>query len=181
MNADIFNPITNNEYADFVTREAFTLTGYAVRTRNADEAESDGRLSGLWQVYNQSGFVQEAEVRDPHLIYALYTDYESDASGAYTVVLGHQCAPAASALPSSDKEDSFGDERFWASVPESRYRVFKTRRGPVWQVVAEAWTDIWAHFEGSSEQRAYTGDFEQYDTREFDPENAEVLIYIAVR
>ncbi|OWR31870.1 AraC family transcriptional regulator [Saccharibacillus sp. O23] len=164
-------------------RPSFSLTGFAARTTNRAEQGPDGLIPGLWRTYYQSGLPLDSSVANPHLIYALYTDYESDASGAYTLVIGHESA-AASAEDAAEEPRAFvsaEQERLRALVPASRYRIFKTRRGPVGEVVAEAWGQIWAYYEQSSERRAYTGDFELYDTRDFDPEAAEVSIYIAVR
>lgn len=41
--------------------------------------------------------------------------------------------------------------------------------------------EIWAYFEASTEVRTYTGDFEIYDSRNFDPANTQVEIYIAIK
>ncbi|QDH21088.1 GyrI-like domain-containing protein [Saccharibacillus brassicae] len=182
--------------AAYETRKAFALTGFAARTTNAAEFGSAGKIPGLWQTYGQSSLAADPgpEVLNPHLLYALYTDYESDASGAYTLVIGHESAAASAgsqtsavrseasqAAAESAESGAFRvPETFRALVPQSRYRVFKTRTGPMGEVVAEAWAGIWAHFEQSAERRTYTGDFELYDTRGMDPEAAEVLIYIAV-
>ncbi|MNY28091.1 Bacterial transcription activator, effector binding domain [compost metagenome] len=67
------------------------------------------------------------------------------------------------------------------AVPGSKYRVFTTKKGPVYEVVAQAWREIWAYFGESTEKRAYTGDFELYDARDFDPANTELQIYIAIK
>ncbi len=180
---NIANSLPDNMPEAQEVRPAFALTGFAVRTTNQAEHGPHGLIPGLWRTYYQSGLSLDSAVCSPHLIYALYTDYESDASGAYTLVIGHE-STAASAGENVEGHRAFAEaeqERFRALVPASRYRIFKTRRGPVGEVVAEAWGRIWAYYEQSSEQRAYTGDFELYDTRDFDPEAAEILIYIAIR
>ncbi|OWA36285.1 hypothetical protein B9G55_08585 [Saccharibacillus sp. O16] len=178
------NSLPDHSLESQETRPAFTLTGFAVRTTNQVEMGPHGLIPGLWKTYYQSGLPLDSAVRNPHLIYALYTDYESDASGAYTLVIGHESAEAVPTDEAGETRRAFASidqERFCARVPDSRYRVFKTRRGPFGEVVAETWGQIWAYYEQSSEQRAYTGDFELYDTRQFDPEAAEVSIYIAIR
>lgn len=68
-----------------------------------------------------------------------------------------------------------------AVLPKGNYLVFLTKKGPVQEVVPQAWADIWAYFQSAPEQRAYTGDFELYERRDFDPANAQVQIYIAIR
>lgn len=69
----------------------------------------------------------------PEYIYALYTDYESDASGAYTVVIGHEVAGERYLADSGIVS---------AAVPESKYMVFTTKKGPVFEVVSQAWGDL---------------------------------------
>lgn len=155
-------------------KEAFKLAGLSVRTTNADEAGPNGRLPGLWDAYFKSGMtsMMAAGMVNPDTLYALYTDYESDADGAYSVVIGHEIGDTETVAP---------DNYAHVTIPESKYVVFTTKRGPVYEVVIEAWVEIWEYFKHSPEERAYTGDFELYDARHFDPANAEVHIYIAVK
>ncbi|GAB6991129.1 GyrI-like domain-containing protein [Paenibacillus pini] len=156
----------------FVKRSGLELVGLGARTTNAEEAGPNGKMGSLWEAYFQRNLSSEMEFHNPHLIYCLYTDYESDASGAYTVLIGHERPSNSSVLP---------EELIQAVVPDAKYMMFKTKRGPVFEVVVEAWQEIWAFFETSDVERAYTGDFELYDARYFDPQDAEVQIYIAVK
>jgi predicted transcriptional regulator YdeE len=156
-----------------IVKPEISLIGVAVRTTNAEEAGPSGRLSALWNTYFASGIAEQIEASNAHLIYALYTDYESDAGGAYTVLIGHERSDAAAVLVPTGMEQ--------AKIPESKFIVFKTRKGPVYEVVLEAWVKIWAYFEHSSIERAYTGDYELYDGRNFNPADAEVDIYIAIK
>jgi predicted transcriptional regulator YdeE len=66
-------------------------------------------------------------------------------------------------------------------LPASRYAVFTTRKGQLTAVVIEAWQAIWRWSASSKLQRTFTGDFELYDERCSDPEQAQVDIYIAVQ
>ncbi|MNO49115.1 Bacterial transcription activator, effector binding domain [compost metagenome] len=148
------------------------LAGVSVRTTNAAEAGPSGRLPGLWESYFNSGMAADPHMKNPELIYALYTDYESDANGEYTVVIGHE----------ADNTEAEGPSTYnFAVIPASQYLVFTTKKGPVQEVVAQAWGEIWEYFQRSSETRTFTGDFEVYDARNFDPANAEVQIYIAIK
>jgi len=69
---------------------SFIVEGIGIRTTNAEEAGPNGKLPGMWERYFQSKASSHIEADEPYLLYALYTEYESDASGAYTVVLGHK-------------------------------------------------------------------------------------------
>ena len=149
-----------------------TLSGVGTRTTNAEELSPNGRLPKLWETYFKSTIGSSPEVVNSHLIYALYTDYESDASGAYTVIIGHEV---------NNKLDQRDAHLSHAVIPESTFMEFTTKKGPVYEVVAEAWGEIWEYFKSSPEKRSYTGDFELYDARSLDPTNAEVKIYIAIQ
>lgn len=155
----------------FVQKPKMTVAGVSIRTTNEVEMGPDGRLSQLWETYFQSNIAGQIDTAQPEYIYALYTDYESDASGAYTVVIGHEVAV---------ESHVEGSGLMYAAVPESKYMVFTTKKGLVFEVVAQAWGEIWAYFEASTEVRTYTGDFEIYDSRNFDPTNTQVKIYIAI-
>jgi len=148
------------------------LAGISIRTTNNEEAGPGGRIPGLWDAYFQSNILEHLDAANPHLIYGLYTDYESDANGAYTLLLGHE--KGNSAPESLENYDQ-------AVIPASRYLVFKTKKGPFHEVVPQAWIEIWTYFESSSIERAYTGDYELYDTRNFNPNEVEIEIYIAVK
>ncbi len=153
-----------------VQKPQITLAGVSVRTTNAEELGPNGQLSKLWDTYFQSNMASQTGINNPHLIYALYTDYESDASGAYTVLIGHEANDDAVLAENYDR---------WV-IPESKYLVFTTKKGPVYEVVAQTWGDIWAYFEESEEVRTFTGDFELYDAGNSDPTDAEVQIFIAI-
>lgn len=152
-------------------RAAVTLVGLSTRTTNENEAGPNGRLPELWNNYMESNLLSQLKAANPHLLYALYTDYESDHSGAYTVILGHE---------HDASTDNAGEGLKLCSAPESNYMVFVTRQGPAHQVVVEAWQEIWAYFEDAAEKRSYTGDYELYDTRNWNSEQAVVHIYIAL-
>lgn len=155
-----------------VHKPGMTLAGISVRTTNEQEAGADGVLPGLWENYFASDLAVKTATLHPEHIYALYTEYESDATGAYTVILGHSVITG---------EGVTNNSLYYASLPASNYMVFTTDKGPVYEIVLQAWIKIWAYFQNSPlEVRTYRGDFELYDSRNSDPENAVVQIYIAI-
>ncbi|WP_433944596.1 GyrI-like domain-containing protein [Paenibacillus sp. SN-8-1] len=157
---------------EYIHGHELRLAGISCRTTNSQEAGPNGQIPGLWDAYFKSSIAERIHAENPHLTYALYTDYESDASGAYTLLIGHE-------LSSSESADLSGLEE--AVVPAAKYMVFTSNRGPVNEVVVEAWGRIWSYFQNSEEQRAYTGDYELYDARNMSPDDAVVQIYIAVK
>lgn len=148
------------------------LAGVEARTDNRREAGPDGCIPGLWQTFMNAELSELAGVQQPQYTYVLYTDYESDVNGAYTVRIGHEWESESAALKAGVTP---------SALPASKYIVFKATGGSVQQVVIEAWHYIWAWFESSALVRTYTGDFERYDKAGFDPEHAVVEICIAIQ
>lgn len=96
-------------------------------------------------------------------VIGLYSDYEKDEHGSYLFTAGQ-----------------FVDQQVEhvIEIPASTYAKFRTRKGPIEEVVLETWQQIWAWDE--RHYRTYTGDFEWYDERSIDPKEAQIDIYIAV-
>ena len=76
-----------------VQLDAFEVMGIAVRTNNAKEASADGAIPKLWQRVMQEHALNAVPDQSDHNIYAVYTDYASDANGDYTLVLGKKVRP----------------------------------------------------------------------------------------
>ena len=99
-----------------------------------------------------------------HTMYGVYTDYESDHSGAYTLIIGKESDEAMNTEELASK-----------SVPAGEYLKFE-KAGKLPDATIQAWQEIWAYFEGNTEyERLYTADFEEYKSDE------GVCIYIAVK
>ncbi|CKE40391.1 DNA gyrase inhibitor [Streptococcus pneumoniae] len=100
--------------------------------------------------------------------FAFYSNYESDETGTYTFTIG---------TPVSSLED-VPENMTTLTIPAATYAVFTTRKGPVAEVVCEAWEYIWQW--SKENKRAFTTDFELYDERALDPNHAQLDIYIAL-
>lgn len=70
------------------SRPAMSVWGAGARTTNEAEAGANGVIPRLWEYYFRKGIKEVAD--SGQAVYAVYTDYESDASGAYTLVIGHE-------------------------------------------------------------------------------------------
>jgi predicted transcriptional regulator YdeE len=157
-----------------VELDAFEVMGIEVRTNNTNEAGADGLIPKLWQRVMREHALDGVPDRIGQTIYAVYTDYASDANGDYILVLGTKFKPAAGTpIPTG---------MVFKTVPAGRYAVFTSERGPVAKVVVQTWQQIWSHYQSPANgQRAYRADFELYDQRAADPNNAQVDIYIGVK
>lgn len=155
-----------------VQLDGFEVVGISARTNNATEAGPDGAIPKLWQRLMQEHVLDRVpDKADPNL-YAVYTDYASDANGDYTLVFGAKVRPETNPPAGMTSK----------SVPAGRYAVFTSERGPVAKVVVETWKRIWAYYQLlANGHRAYRADFELYDQRAADPNNAQVEIYIGVK
>ncbi len=61
----------------------FTVMGFSTETQNTDEFnEKTAKLPSLWQQFYASDLAANAN------IFEVYSDYESDANGLYTVTVG---------------------------------------------------------------------------------------------
>jgi len=157
-----------------VQLDTFEVMGIEVRTNNTREAGADGLIPKLWQRVTQERALDRVPDRIEQNIYAVYTDYASDANGDYTLVIGPKFKPTADTLVPKGMVIK--------TVPAGRYAVFASDRGPVAKVVVETWKQIWSYYQSPANgQRAYRADFELYDQRAADLNNAQVDIYIGVK
>ena len=136
--------------------ETFTVHGFSTRTQNADEFNKDtAKLPGLWQEFHSSDLATAGN------IYGVYSDYETDANGFYTVTAGIQSEDEKAELTS-------------VSVLAGNYLVFQNK-GPMPEAVIETWKTIWDYFaKENNYRRSFLSDFEIYSATD------EIAVYIGV-
>jgi predicted transcriptional regulator YdeE len=163
----------DNVHPKVVRQEAFTVIGIEVRTDNRTEAGPGGAIPKLWQRFMQEGVAAKIPNKTDDKIYALYSQYDSDYHGPYSYTIGMRVS-ASEKLPEGlvSRGVSAGD-----------YAVVTTAIGPVWQVVPLAWKQIWSLEDSGTlgGVRAYATDFEIYDERAHDPQNAQVDICLGLK
>ena len=144
---------------------AFVVIGPAVRTTNAQEMSGDkGKIGPLWKQFMQGDAETIPGVIDQETIYAVYTHYESDETGAYDLILGKSVQPDQQ-VPSGMKS---------IRIPPARYLVFPAI-GSSPDAIKSAWGKVYDYFaHHSQQQRAFTIDFEQHSS-------LGTKLYIAVR
>lgn len=152
-------------------KESFCLMGIAARTTNSQEMTEQAVIQKLWDRFNHENLSKLINPVESEVTYGCYTEYVDGANGEYTVLAGVR----------ADSNRSIPEGMRVITVPAAKYAVFTTRRGPLSTVVVEAWQAIWQWSMTSGNERAYTGDFELYDERCSDMNDAEIDIYIALK
>ena len=125
--------------------EQFTVTGFCTRTQNNAEANpTTAKIPALWQQFYSSDLIRHTPV------FGVYSDYESDASGYYTVTAG----------VSQESEHLNANKII---VSSGNYLVFSDS-GPMPATVINLWGQIWSYFfREVNYQRSFISDFEVYN------------------
>jgi predicted transcriptional regulator YdeE len=133
-----------------------TIAGITVRTDNSPAGLE--RIGQLWATFFRDGVMNALGALAEGPICEAYFDYESDAQGAYTVILGSR-VPA-------DAPVAAGLQR--VTLPAARYAKFSIDDP---KAIYAAWQHIWQR---QDIERSYSGDFEVIGENSAD-------IYIALR
>lgn len=150
------------------------LIGIATRTATALEFDpKTAQIGAMMQKFFSENLRDKILNRkNPGRVFAVYTNYETDENGPYTYFLGAEVT-------------SFeGMQEIFQTlvIPAQEYAKFTSSPGKMPEVVINMWSNIWKmnsqDFEGD---RAYLADFEIYDERGMDPNNAIVDVYIGIK
>lgn len=150
------------------------LVGIAVRTNNTDEMNQEkSKIASTVHNYFSNQLFERINYRvKPMVTYSAYSDYESDYTGNYTYFIGEEV----------ENFDDIPEGFSKLVIPVGEYRIFETAKGPMPKVVIDLWQKIWQMSENDlGGQRKYAVDFEIYDERSADPQNAIIDIYIGIK
>lgn len=150
---------------------SFDVVGIFTRTTNADEMAGAARLAEVWGRFVSQDLGSKIPGRVDNNLLGVYFDYESDANGAYSFILGARVVPGAIA-PDGFKK---------ISVPSQSYVKLSSPVGTIPKIVLEAWQTIWNMSDNSKIDRAYTFDFEEYDHRSMNPQEAQMDLFISIK
>ena len=128
--------------------QPFYVSGLSVRTINREEFDpSTAKLPTLWQQFSTTGLV--GALSDSP-IYGVYSDYETDDTGHYTVTAG------------IDTSMQTPPKFTIVKVEGGDYLVFEDQ-GPMPQTVIDTWKRVWRYFaKETTHRRSFTTDFELY-------------------
>lgn len=118
--------------------ESFSVSGQSVRTNNALESSGSGKLAGLWASY------YELHPPSSETVYGVYSDYQSNTSGEYTVTAGTRTSSTADPI---------------VTVKPGMYLEFPAS-GQMPGAIIDAWKSVWEFFSKNQPyERAFDTDF----------------------
>lgn len=130
-----------------------------------DHTSSNKQIQALWDQFWKENITNQLTNRTNLTIYAVYHDYTSDNTKTCTLTIGHRISLI----------DHISTHLKIIVIPQQSYQVF-TAHGQLPASIDATWKKICQ----SSLQRTYTVDFEIYDERAQNPQDAIVDIYVAV-
>ena len=150
------------------------LVGLKVRTNNKAEFDvATAKISPCVQRYFHQQWADKIPQRkNPGTTFCAYTDYENDYTGDYTFYIGAEVTSI----------ENIPEGLHSHVIPPQTYVKFTTEPGPMPNVVTDAWQEIWkmspADFGGP---RRYHTDFEVYDERATNLQQAVLDLYIGIK
>jgi predicted transcriptional regulator YdeE len=142
------------------------LMGISLKSKTTNlNGQSAVDCGNLWQAFEQGNYLNLVHARLSDSIYAVYYGYEGDYMQPFSYFIGCAVKNDAKSIPGFEI----------LTIPSGNYRKF-TAKGVLPDCISFTWKKIWE----SDVQRAYRTDFEVYDERSKDWNNAEVDIYISV-
>lgn len=149
-----------------VKREAIHLIGIKLKKKTFNAGgQSMIDCGSLWQEFEKRNITGQIPDALGDEVFAVYYDYEGDHTKPFSYFIGRPVEKNA------QRPDGL-DELF---IPESMFRRIEAK-GKMPDCVAGAWRQIWQ----SDTERAYRYDFEIYDHRSRNWEDAEVDIFLSV-
>jgi predicted transcriptional regulator YdeE len=137
-----------------------------IATKADNSASGAQKIAALWQKFYQEKVLDKISDKVSDEIFAIYTDYESDHTKSYKLILGVKVFDF----------ENIPQGMISHVIPEQKYKVF-TALGKMPQAVAEEWKKIWT----MDLKREYSSDFEIYNEDSNQGDDSEVEIYIAVK
>jgi len=131
-----------------VELESKTIKGLKIRTKNSDEMNPQTqKIAPLWGKFFEE---MVPTLNADASMYGVYHNYESDAMGAFDVLVG------------ADMLDEGNDVQS-VTLEEGKYLMFPVI-GEMPQAIIDVWGQVWAYFEDPSidEVRSFETDFECY-------------------
>lgn len=142
------------------------IVGLSVRTA-PERAATD--IPAAWERFGKEKIAERVTTRtEDARLYAVYCDYESDASGRYTMVLG-VATKGDAAVPAGLRR---------VRLPRGRYARFVATGDPS-EVIWRTWVHVNTEWADRGKRR-YIADCERYSPEAFSPTSAEAEVLVGV-
>lgn len=143
----------------------FKLVGLKLGGKTTNKNNQSAKDCGdLWQKFESDKLFELIPKKISNAVYAVYYDYEKDETGAFSYFIGCRV----------DRNTKVPNALQELVVPSQAYRKF-TAKGVMTGCITDAWKEIWK----ADLKREFGFDFEVYDERSQDWNNAEVDIFIS--
>ncbi len=142
------------------------LIGLALKEKTINaHGQSSIDCKNLWHQFDDGKYVSSIPNKLSDDIYGVYYQYDGDSTKPFSYFIGCKVkanTPAPEGLVN-------------LTIPAGNYEMISVK-GKMPDCVIKAWKDIWA----ADYKRTYLTDFEVYDERSKDWNDAEVDVYISV-
>jgi predicted transcriptional regulator YdeE len=146
-------------------KSAFKLIGLRLPKKTTNKTgQSSIDCGNLWQEFERGKLTEHIPNKSESKIYAVYFDYEGDHAKPFSYFIGCK-VESETATPKGLNS---------LTIPEQKYYKI-TAKGKMPDCISESWKGIW----NSEIDRSYGYDFEVYDERSNDWNDAEVDIFVA--
>jgi predicted transcriptional regulator YdeE len=149
-----------------VQRDEVLVMGVEVRTAHQREMNSTtAEIPKLWNRFlAEQLWLGISESINTQILYGIYTNYDCQQFGEYSAIVAVEVSSI----------DNPSENMVGITLPAGRYLLFRAG-GSSPEAIKQTWQQIWDYFSsGSPHQRAFTIDFEQY-------ESEQVSIYISIK
>lgn len=149
-----------------IKKTNFKLVGLKLDDKTTNENNQSNKDCGnLWQKFEKDKIFNLIPNKLSNEIYAVYFDYEKDETKPFSYFIGCKVDENAE-TPKNLKS---------LEIPSQNY-IKATAKGVMTGCITEAWEKIW----NSEIQRKFGFDFEVYDERSQDWNDAELDIYVSI-
>ena len=146
--------------------KSFNVIGIKIRTTN-QEMQAAKDIPALWEQFMSQNIIEKIPNKESDDVYAIYTNYESDYTGAYDMIIGCKTY-SLSEVP---------ENMCALKISANSYEEFIAEGKLNDNIVYNKWMEIWQ----TDLNRKYEADFEIYPENVLPSENTKVPIYISVK
>lgn len=150
-----------------IKQNKLKIVGISARTRNKI-GQPNIEIMNLWAKLMTNNISEQIKSKVSHNIYSIYTEYESNFMGEYTVLLGFAVDDLNNVPPGLVSR----------VFPEAQFELFQAK-GAMPNAVIQTWIDIWN--KDSTLDRSYNYDFELYTENSQKGDQSIVDIYLSVK